>query len=133
MSLWPRTPARNSFVQQTLPIDLKEPVHKAITETLLIIYDRGCLPRDAELTHVADGYGLEQKSSVNTRAKFHTTCNLEFSKNDLKPTANPWRDCTLNISIYMASMALLVTQALARTQDKMTVGKSGKIVTTLQE
>ena len=48
--------------------------YKAITETLEAFYDIGCWLHDAKLTHVDDGAGLEQTSSVNT------TFNLKVSR-----------------------------------------------------
>ena len=45
--------------------------YKAIAGTIQAFYDLGCLPHDAKLTHVDDGVGLEQTTSVNTRTKFH--------------------------------------------------------------
>ena len=47
--------------------------HEAIAETLQAFYDLGCLLYDAKLSHVDDGNGLEQTSSVNRGTKFQST------------------------------------------------------------
>ena len=77
-----KTPARNSCVQQTVPIDLKEPDIKLSLKRYNRSMTIDCLPEDVLLTRMDDGDGLEQ-TLVSRRAKFHTACSLKFNKSEI--------------------------------------------------